>query len=60
MPLTAEQHLRMDIEREILAHGKTWCTWICKSFLPNAYRDARLRYGPDEVQRDYDMCHIWR
>jgi hypothetical protein len=61
--VTPEQ-LRRTVEKEIRDHPK-WCHPKCKhgdTFLPEAYREARLvhGYGAKIVQHDYDLCHISR
>jgi hypothetical protein len=33
---------RTQINQEIKDHGKTWCSKDCPTFLPDAYREARL------------------
>ncbi len=48
-----------EVEQEIKEHAQ-WCHERCETFLPDAYREARERHSAHSVQRDYDMCHIWR
>ncbi len=53
--------LRNKVEEEIKEHP-SWCGKDCQTFLPDAYREARIQngYSAETVQRDYDLCHIWR
>lgn len=58
------EELRKRVEEEIKDHPK-WCGPNCKpgnTFLPDAYREARLVHGysAKTVQDDYDLCHIFR
>ncbi len=55
----AEWRRRAPIEQEVLDHP-TWCSDRCQTFLPGAYREKRQCYSAETVQRDYDLCHIWR
>jgi hypothetical protein len=51
----------LQIDDEIENHGKTWCSSDCQTFLPDAYREARLDgETAKQVQGDYDSCHVWR
>lgn len=65
MPKTESiAELRKQVEREIADHPN-WCGPNCKvgnTFLPDAYREARLVYGVSAkaLQDDYDSCHIFR
>jgi hypothetical protein len=47
------------VEQEIADHAN-WCSPRCRAFLPDAYREARRRHSRETVQRQYDLCHIWR
>jgi|GEM_PF-5288051 len=49
------------VKQEILDHAK-WCSPNCLIFIPESYREARLVAGraAEDVQRDYDSCHMWR
>lgn len=48
------------IDTEITEH-KNWCSSKCSTFLPDEYRKLRQKgYGAREVQKNYDICHIWR
>ena len=52
--------LKEKIEQEIENHPN-WCSPRCQTFLPNAYREARLRgTSAEQVQEDYDLCHMFR
>ncbi|MBI2635061.1 MAG: hypothetical protein HYW79_00775 [Parcubacteria group bacterium] len=55
------QELRKAVEKEIKDH-KNWCSPRCDTFLPQAYREARLisGYSATRVKKDYDMCHVFR
>jgi hypothetical protein len=55
------RELDKDVRREISDHFK-WCSPECDTFLPEAYRRARIALGcsAEEVQNDYDLCHIFR
>ena len=55
------QNLQKKVEKEIKNHPK-WCSPKCRRFLPEAYREARIknRYGKKTVQGDYDLCHMFR
>ena len=55
------KELRAAVEEEIKNHQE-WCSPECQTFLPDAYRKARIVYGDsaEKVQRDYDLCHVWR
>lgn len=58
------EKLRAKVESEIKDHPK-WCHRDCRpgnTFLPDAYREARLVHGysAKTVQDDYDLCHIYR
>lgn len=60
--LEALESLKEQIEQEIKDHQR-WCSPNCETFLPHAYREARLDHpelGPEHVQNDHDLCHIWR
>lgn len=53
--------LRQQVEVEIVDHDN-WCGPNCQTFLPEAYRHHRLIDGDtaEEVQGNYDLCHIFR
>lgn len=57
----ALDELRKTVEQEIQDHPK-WCRANCNTFLTDAYRRARIIYklGAKTVQKQYDLCHIWR
>lgn len=58
---SSQGRLRSQVELEIKAHSQ-WCSPRCQTFLPQAYREARLinGYSRQVVQKDYDLCHIFR
>lgn len=47
------------VEQEIKDHS-LWCSDRCQTFLPSAYREMREKYSAEEVQSDYDLCHVFR
>jgi hypothetical protein len=48
------------IEKEIQSHPE-WCSPECSTFLPDEYRKARISgRSAKTVQKDYDLCHIFR
>lgn len=53
--------LREQVEQEIRDHDR-WCGGSDSTFLPDAYRHARLvrGYSKEQVQSNYDLCHIFR
>lgn len=55
------EKLRKLVEKEIKNHLR-WCSPSCQTFLPQAYREARLAsgYSAETVQEDYDLCHAFR
>ncbi len=64
MSRKVSKQLLKEVEQEIKDHPK-WCSPGCKvgdTFLPEAYREARLVHGysTKTVQNDYDLCHIFR
>lgn len=56
---TREELLKV-INAEIADHDE-WCGPNCQTFLPQVYRDRRLRGdSAKSLQGDYDSCHIFR
>jgi len=56
----AQKELRKIVEQEIKDHH-IWCGPKCQTFLPSAYRQARLNGATAKsVQGDYDSCHVFR
>lgn len=53
--------LRATVEQEVRNHGVTWDVG-CQTFLASEYRNARIVLGRSvqDVQTDYDSCHVWR
>jgi hypothetical protein len=54
--------LHQQVEQEIRDHSKTWCHKKCDTFLPSCYREHRIirEHSVEEVQNNYDWCHIFR
>ncbi len=64
MSINVSKKLLDEVEQEIKDYPK-WCSLGCKvgdTFLPEAYREARLVHGysAKTLQNDYDLCHIFR
>ncbi len=55
------KELREQVEKEINDH-KNWCSSNCDTFLPQCYRSHRIIDGMSakQVQKDYDLCHVFR
>lgn len=54
--------LQKVVESEVQAHGVSWCSPRCQTFLPEEYRRKRIidRATAQQLQHDYDRVHIWR